>query len=486
MKRLLPKTLTGQLIALVLLTLLISQIAGFLFYWEERREAVREIIHDQVVFRTISLVRLLGTENPESHAAILRAASSRNLHFGLIDGPLTREPGDWSARRFERRLARILGPDVSRVHLAFFFHPPEKLRARVRALPHLGARPGLDDDDEDDIEEAEDDHHGYGRRWGAHKRRDNGVFAISLKLTSENVADGPWLVAFGRMPPLPPWNWQSLMAGLLAACILVVVVVFVLRRITKPMARLAGEAEAFGRGGGSQLPEEGPLEARQMIRAFNLMRERIDRFVQDRMQMLAAVSHDLRTPITSLRIRAEFIEDAELREKMLKTLEEMQHMTEETLTFLREEAAKEEVRPVDVTALVGSLVEDLVDLGHEISFEETDAIALPCRPLALKRALTNLMTNALRYGEVAKVHITNGENEISVIIEDDGPGIPEERMARVFEPFVRLEESRSRETGGLGMGLTIARSILRGHGGEVTLENRKEGGLKAIARLPLR
>ncbi|MDX1400446.1 MAG: ATP-binding protein [Kiloniellales bacterium] len=480
MSRVLPKTLTGQLVALVLLTLFLSQVLAFLFFWEERREAIREIFHDQVVVRTLSLVRLLQTEDPNRHAAILRAASTGNLRFSLSRRPeKALEERGWRVRRFERRLKRILGKQAEEVHLVFMRRVPEGL-----SFPMLpGGRDHFEDDDDHHEREAwygdDDDDWWENRSW-----RRGGVFLLSVKLSSKRAPEGRWLTALGRMPPLPPWNWQSLMAALIAAATLVVLVILVLRRITRPMARLAEEADAFGRGGGNPLPEEGPQEARRMIRAFNQMRERIDRFLEDRMQMLAAISHDLRTPITSLRLRAEFIEDEELRTKVLATLEEMQRMTEETLSFLREEATREEARLVDIAALSESLVNDRVDLGENVSMEPSPALAIFCRPTALRRAINNLVSNALRYGGSAKLKVLQKANEAVILVEDDGPGIPEEKLARVFEPFVRLEDSRSSETGGLGLGLAIARTILRSQGGDITLSNLTDGGLQARISLP--
>jgi signal transduction histidine kinase len=215
------------------------------------------------------------------------------------------------------------------------------------------------------------------------------------------------------------------------------------------------------------------------------MRGRLQRFVQDRTRMLAAISHDLRTPITTLRLRAEFIDSEETRAKILETLEEMQRMTEATLAFAREEAATEETRRVDLAALVDSVCADLADLGQDVTFSGPERLTYDCRPLSLKRALRNLIENAVAYGERARVALVASEDALCVVIDDDGPGIPEADFERVFQPFVRLEESRSRETGGIGLGMAIARSIVRAHGGEIELANRPAGGLRVTIRLPV-
>jgi signal transduction histidine kinase len=214
------------------------------------------------------------------------------------------------------------------------------------------------------------------------------------------------------------------------------------------------------------------------------MRERLERFIQDRPRMLAAISHDLRTPLTSLRLRAEFIEDEETRTRILATLDEMQRMAEATLVFARQEAAREETRTVDLAALVDSLCQDLRDLGRDVSFGGAEKTPYVCRPVGLKRALRNLIENAVIYGQRARVELRETAAELSVIIDDDGPGIPERDVERVFEPFVRLEESRNSQTGGIGLGMAIARSIVRRHGGDIVLTNRAAGGLRVTVRLP--
>ena len=251
------------------------------------------------------------------------------------------------------------------------------------------------------------------------------------------------------------------------------------------MRALAAAAGRLGRGEAvGDLPEAGPVETRETVRAFNLMRARLDRYVRDRTAMLAAVSHDLRTPITSLRLHAEFVEDAETRAKILAALDEMQRMAEDALAFIREDMRKEEIRTVDLHALVDSVAADLAELGRDIAVADSERVLAVCRPVALRRALRNLLENAAVYGGRATVRIERDDDEDRVVIEDQGPGIPQADLERVFEPFVRLEASRSRDSGGSGLGLAIARGIVRGHGGDIVLANRAEGGLRATVVLP--
>ncbi|MDQ4060613.1 MAG: ATP-binding protein, partial [Pseudomonadota bacterium] len=271
----------------------------------------------------------------------------------------------------------------------------------------------------------------------------------------------------------------------LSAAAVGIVGALAVRRMARPMRRLAEAADRLGRGEAVEaLPEDGPEETRRANIAFNRMRERLDRYVRDRTAMLAAVAHDLRTPITTLRLRAEFIDDEETRARILETLGEMQAMAEASLALARGDAAGEPTRPVDLAALVESVVEDVAELGHAIGFEPTPSIVLPCRSLALRRALRNLLENAAVYAGSARVRLEHDPEEVRIVVEDDGPGIPEADLERVFEPFVRLETSRSRETGGVGLGLAIARSTVRSHGGDIKLANRPEGGLRAEIGLP--
>jgi signal transduction histidine kinase len=268
------------------------------------------------------------------------------------------------------------------------------------------------------------------------------------------------------------------------AVVLSVFGIIVARGIARPMRRLAVAAEALGRGESvAPLPEAGPDDIRNTAEAFNRMQERLQRFVEDRTRMLAAIGHDLRTPLTTLRLRAEFVADAEEREKMLATIAEVQKMTEATLAFAREEATAEGTRAVDLPALVESLCDDLAELGRDVTFQEGPKISYRCRPDALRRAVRNLVENAVRYGERARVHVARSGDGVEIVIEDDGPGIPDGAAEQVFAPFFRIENSRNPETGGVGLGLSIARTIVRHHGGDIALANQPRG-LRATISLP--
>jgi len=232
------------------------------------------------------------------------------------------------------------------------------------------------------------------------------------------------------------------------------------------------------------VPEEGPREVRHAAQAFNRMQGRIDRLIADRTQALAAVSHDLRTPIVRLRLRAGFIEDGEAARAIDADLDEMEAMIDSTLAYLRGETESEPRKPADLVAMIQTLCDAATDAGAAVTYAGPPQARLVCSPVTLKRAFSNLIDNAVKYGDGARVALEDKGHEILVRIEDDGPGIPEADMQAVFEPFRRLETSRNRGTGGNGLGLTIARRAVEQHSGTLQLSNRPSGGLLALARLP--
>ena len=460
--RLAPKSLAGQLTLLLLLALAAAQgVAVALFAWE-RLEALRDAHRDDAVLRTATVARLLGDTPPELHDSVIAAASTDLARFSLTGEPVVGETGAGErAAAIANDLSAALGVDAG----------------RVRVAP-LGTRYLDDDRDDDHDDDDRDDDHDHDRD---DDRDEPDWFTASVAL-----ADGRWLnVAVDPPPGAPAWGAAFVTVFLLSALGIAAVAVLTGRRMAKPMRGLAAAAGRFGRGEAvDDLPEAGPAETRETVRAFNLMRARLDRYVRDRTAMLAAVSHDLRTPITSLRLHAEFVEDAETKAKILAALDEMQRMTEDALAFIREDMQREETRTVDLHALVDSVAADLAEIGHDIAVADSGRVLVACRPAAMRRALRNLLENAAGYGGRATVRIERDTDELRVAVEDEGPGIPEAELERVFEPFVRLEASRSRDTGGSGLGLAIARGIVRGHGGDIVLANRAEGGLRATVELP--
>lgn len=307
-----------------------------------------------------------------------------------------------------------------------------------------------------------------------------------LILAALPLADGSYVNVTAPIIAPGGFDQHGTIASTTAMALGVIIVsILLVRSLTAPLRRLADAADRLGLDEtGLALPEEGATEVRHAARAFNRMQERIGRLIRDRGQTLAAISHDLRTPITRLRLRAEFLPDDDQRDRMLADLDEMELMLESTLEFLRVDTARGEVRVVDLSAILETICGDHIDAGDAVTLADLAPAPVRARPLALKRALSNLIDNAIKHGGGARVALAGTGEKWLITIDDDGPGIPGADIERMFEPFTRAEESRNRHTGGVGLGLTVARSLLRGLGGDVVLSNRPGGGLRAEIALP--
>lgn len=455
--RFVPRRLGTQLALLLLAAILIAQIATVVWLGLGRRQAVEDAAREQILGRTAALMRVVEDLPADTRGRVLDASTTSRVRYAIGTDP-------------------VVGPqpesdeEITEAAIEEAFGSGREVRAEMQDLRR---RPF--DRDLRDRERGRDEEH----RWQQARARLPAV-AVSVRLK-----DGLWLNAETLLPRPALWALPTIVSTLALVTATFVVVLITVRRITRPLSRLAEAADRLGRGEQvPPLPESGPEEVRRTTHAFNAMQARVNRFVSDRTRMLAAISHDLRTPLTALRLRAEFIDDAEIRDKIVETVEEMNRMTEATLAFAREDAAVEESHPTDLAALVRAVADDFRDIGHAVDVEAPERLDLTVRPVALRRALRNLVENAVRYGTTPTIRLSAGAQDVTIGVLDRGPGIPEERMADVFEPFVRLETSRSQETGGVGLGLAIARSIVRAHGGELTLSNRPGGGLQALIVLP--
>jgi len=304
--------------------------------------------------------------------------------------------------------------------------------------------------------------------------------------------DTGWLNIRLALQPLRPWHAPTFLA---AFCLMTLAAAaltwWAVRRLLAPVQILAQAAEALGRDvNAPPLPVNGPAEIATAAIAFNTMAERIRRFVQDRTELLTAIGHDLRTPITRLKLRAEFVDDDEQRAKILSDLAELEAMVAATLAFGRDVRTTEPVVPMDLAELLRTVLDDAgdarPDLQEKLAYEGPAHLTIRARSLSLKRAFANLVANAVNYAGSAVVRLIPAQAGFVVVqIDDDGPGIAPTELDRVFEPFHRGEPSRNRETGGVGLGLPIARNILRAHGGDITLANRPDGGARATVTIPL-
>jgi two-component system osmolarity sensor histidine kinase EnvZ len=320
-----------------------------------------------------------------------------------------------------------------------------------------------------------------GARFGFEPVQDRETYFMGIQLT-----DRSWVIF-----TVPEWRW-GLTPGLRMALIFVFALGSVLflaattaRSLALPIERLAAAVRRFGTDPQAPpIPPIGPVELRHTIDAFNAMQAQISRFVQDRTMMLAAISHDLRTPLTRVRLIAEFIDEPQ-QAKLFRYVDEMQEMIGSALAFFRDDASQEPFTSFDLPELLKSIIDDYGDQGILLSYDGPDHGTQLGRPHALRRAFVNLIDNAVKYATPPEVHLRLTSKRAEIRILDEGPGIPEDALEQAFAPYHRLETSRNRVSGGVGLGLTAARSIIRAHGGEIRLSNRPSRGLQARVDLPV-
>jgi signal transduction histidine kinase len=468
MKRLLPGSVGGWLILLIVTGLVISQAVALAVHHASRREAQAMLENFRIAERVTGLTRLIDHVTPERRPDLVARLSRSTLIVtwepaSAVDAGEPESPS--SALMLDAIRARADELPLRSLRVQHVDAPLIPVGAAVLG-PLLGQDPPALRGTLRQLLEQ----HAMGP-----------AFVISLQL-----ADSTWLnIAAADQQTVAVWSFDSLalVGGLLA--IVIGLSVWGTRRLTAPLRTLAGAAERLGVDvNAAPLAERGPDDLRHAIRAFNDMQARIRRFVEDRTRMIAAISHDLRTPITRLRLRAELIDDAEQQRKMIADLDDMETMIGATLAFAREEANPEPREALDLAAMLRDICESLP--GAAVADPRGDAsVPFVGQRVALRRGFTNVIANACKYAGGAQVSLAASGNAIVVAVDDEGPGLPEEELERVFRPFYRLEQSRSRDTGGVGLGLTVARTVFRGHGGDMTLANRPEGGLRVTIRLPV-
>jgi len=482
MRRLWPGGLAGRLVLVLLAALtLVAAVRGAWFVLEggERARALVQTTTRQMVATT----RLYERVAPADRPLVLEAASHPLLQVQAGAAPAVtagadwREAPPWLAERVRRRLAP-LGARELEVHL--------RRSLDGDAAPAAGEGDGeVRDLDLRERRGRGDDARGHGR-W----HRDHGGFEPSRRrlAVSVPVTGGGWLtyvIAWDLLSPV--WILRTLALAAVTVIAAVAATAWAAWRLAAPFRRFAAAADRLGTDlDAPPLAETGTGELRAATRAFNRMQERLKRLVEDRTMMLAAISHDLRTVLTRLRLRTELIDDDAQRAKAEADLDAMQAMVEGTLAYARGEAMAEERVELDLAALLSSLVDDRADAGAELAYEGPDRLVVQGRPSGLRRLFANLLDNAERYAGGAVVRLVETAASVTVRVEDAGPGVPDDAREALFAPFRRLEGSRSRATGGTGLGLAVARSIARAHGGEITLEHREPHGLAAVVTLPRR
>lgn len=315
----------------------------------------------------------------------------------------------------------------------------------------------------------------------------NPLLQMSVRLDEET-----WLSVTQPLYLSVVWLiWVQRLLFLIEFMLFAVIVLFLLKKFLNPFQQLTQAAERVGKQPevASPLPEKGCKEIREAAQSFNRMQARIQKNIEERNRMLAAMAHDLRTPLTRVQLRIEEVEPEALRSKLAEGIKEIRSIAEQSLELSSSLKISEKPVPLDVLAFMQSRVDDFSEMGHDVSVNDghengATALAVMASPLSLKRCVDNILRNAVAYAGSARVHISSSQNEIIIDVYDNGPGIPEEHLEGIFEPYFRLETSRSRESGGSGLGLSIARNMVLLNSGSLTLENRQEGGLRVRIALP--
>ncbi len=466
--RLLPRSLFGRLVLILLGGLILAQFATAYINYAERGQLLFRAGGMRLAQQISDIVKLLDSLPPAERHRVVAIFNAPPLAVSLDRAPLAAaSPAasvDFHQSMFAAVLRYALG-DERELRLVRVEGIPPSLRAPPReALPGMPMM--------------------QRRGWGPGMQgpaAEGRYYTVQVPLR-----DGTWVSFDSMLAPQAsalPWRLATTL-GILLVSVIVLSLVAV-HWATAPLSALALAAEKLGEDiNRPPLPETGPLEAQRAAKAFNTMQQRLSRFIDERSRMLAAMSHDLKTPITRLRLRAELLDDEPLRAKFEKDLQEMEAMVTQTLDFMRDTSSREAVQQVDVMALLESLQTDYRETGASVEIEGRAAQPYPARPSGLRRCIGNLLDNAIRYGGRATIVVEDGADRLILRVRDAGPGMPQQDLERAFEPFYRGESSRNRETGGTGLGLGIARNIARAHGGDLTLENRPEVGLEAALMLP--
>ncbi|HEX5184556.1 MAG TPA: ATP-binding protein [Allosphingosinicella sp.] len=440
MRRLLPRSLIGQMALLIGIALLVAQLANFALTLSDRQKLSLARNEGPAITRYASVAADVAGAQPDFRRPLVADASRRGAQFRL-------EPQS------------AVAADAARA--------PE-VEGRVRdSLASNGIA-------------ASDVRAVYAEPRGG-RARDIRILQISA-----NLGGAGWLNARLATPRPDPWLAVRLGVATLFLYLIVLGATLLLAiRMARPLRDLTEAADRFG---GREAPLEvaprGPGDLRRAIEAFNAMNRRLVSLLDEKDRMLGAIGHDLRTPLASLRIRAEAVEDEEERARMAATIDEMAAMLEDILILARSGRSREERRPVDLAALADAMVEEFRDLGADAEMAESPRQVAEVQPNLVRRAVRNLIDNAIKYGGSARVSVRREGEEIIVEVRDHGPGLPQDELVRAAEPFHRGEASRSRETGGTGLGLAITRAVAEGHGGALRLANGEREGLIATLVLP--
>lgn len=462
--RLLPGSLFGRTLLVLAAGLLLAQIGSMAINFFDRGSSVYRLASLQIAERVGQTARILDRLPAAERHKVVEEVSGRHLRVALRERPISVATGFTEHDPYEREFTESLRRQIGAAR---------PVRVDVNPQPRRRGFTG------------EGVAAGPFELWMARQFYFLLPEPFSI-VVQVGLQDGTLAVFDVNVPQEPLSRHESLVPVLLLLLVLCfALAAFLVRMTTRPLNRLARAADAIGQDPASgPLAEIGPSEIRRVIAAFNRMQERVRRYLVERGRLLGAISHDLKTPITRLRLRAEMLPDPDLRVKMLRDLDEMQTMVGSTLDFFAAVGRDSQRQPVDVAALIDSVCEDRRESGQALNVRGAPLGPYRADPQALRRCLENLIENAVRYGASADIEIQDSPERLRIAIRDRGPGIPEPELERVFEPFYRLDESRNLDSGGTGLGLSIARNIARWHGGDVTLRNVPPAGLIAELALP--
>lgn len=430
---LVPRGALASVLAVVTITAFVGLTANTLLYEGASRFSLREEEARRTSEHIVVVARMLESEVPERRSKIVEFSSTEHFKLGWFRQPI--DPG-------ERSDALV------RMHRQMVLWEPSLSGKDLRL--HLGSA-------------------------------DNATVVIG----SLQLSDGSWL-HFQAQDLVGEWplKLRRVFIASLPMIALVLIALVTLRVILRPLGLLADAVTRVGYGNSTVLEEQGPAEFRRLIRAYNDMQGRIVTMIKDRTEALAAVGHDLRTPLARLRLSVDGVGEAQTRDALIHDLDEMELMLDSLLTYFRGDDHPEKPCLVDLAVLVATVVDDLQDRGYDITYFGPEHCDARFRLVEFKRALSNLTNNAVQYGNRAWVHLSVDDDAIRIRVEDDGPGIPEADMQRVLEPFQRLDPARQRNTSGVGLGIPIAVRAVAAASGKLILSNRAEGGLCAQIVLP--
>ncbi|MBX3564727.1 MAG: HAMP domain-containing histidine kinase [Sphingomonas sp.] len=456
MRRFFPKSLTGQIALLVGIALFLAQAINFGLLLNERRGARFAQVIAPAVTRLADAAERIN--NPASRGA---------------DEDAGNRPGHRLPQRVERYASNPLTPPLDR--------RPDLENDIRNGLIDAGVQPG----EVIAVTRPFRSDQLLTRKMSPGRAERLRRLGAELNVAVELPGKG-WLMLRSGWPRSErALIWQLLAQTLILYVVVLLPVLWAGRRIARPLRNLAQATQRFRPGEQPDPVEErGPGDVRAVISAYNALSLRVNAMLDEKDRMLGAIGHDLRTPLAALRVRIESVEDDEDRNRMADTIDEMSRTLDDILSLARLGRPSEPMTEVDVSALVDAVVEDFRDLDKDVTFEEAPRLTMRLRPSLMRRAVRNLIENAVKYGGAAEVMLRNEGTHVAIHVCDRGPGIPPEKLDKVFDPFTRLEESRNRDTGGVGLGLALARAIVRDAGGEILLANRDGGGLAATITLP--